>query len=53
MFQGVVRISIAPFFKLDIEEDKGNEAEEGRWEVGSEKWSWRLVGRGEVRGPSM
>lgn len=51
MFQGIVRISIAPFFGLDL----GEEAEESQdedWRIGAERWGWRLVGRGEVRGPS-
>jgi len=52
MFQGIIRISIAPFFGLDIdhedEEEKG-----GDWEVGEEKWGWRLVGQGQVRGPGI
>ena len=50
MFQGIIRISVAPFFGLDLEEDEGEEKEEG-WEVGREKWGWRLVGQGQVRGP--
>ena len=50
MFQGIIRISVAPFFDLDLEEDEGEEKEEG-WEVGREKWGWRLVGQGQVRGP--
>jgi tubulin--tyrosine ligase len=50
MFQGIIRISIAPFFELSIDDD--NEVENGReWEVGTEKWGWRLVGQGQVRGP--
>jgi len=51
MFQGIIRISIAPFFglTLDDEEDK----EDGEWEVGMEKWGWRLVGQGQVRGPGI
>ena len=51
MFKGVVRISIAPFFKLEL-----NDEDEGRnkdWEIGAERYGWRLVGRGEVRGPGM
>jgi hypothetical protein len=28
--------------------------ENGReWEVGTEKWGWRLVGQGQVRGPGI
>ena len=50
MFQGIIRISVAPFFGLDFEEEEGEEKEEG-WEVGREKWGWRLVGQGQVRGP--
>jgi tubulin--tyrosine ligase len=52
MFQGIIRISIAPFFELSIDDD--NEVENGReWEVGTEKWGWRLVGQGQVRGPGI
>jgi tubulin--tyrosine ligase len=52
MFQGIIRISIAPFFGLSIDDDN-HEQEEGEWEVGTEKWGWRLVGRGQVRGPGI
>ncbi len=57
MFKGVVRISVAPFFGLptstgatDNKEDVEDE-KHAVWNVGYEKWGWRLVGRGEVRGP--
>lgn len=53
MFQGVVRISIAPFFDLDLDGDDDVKSEEGEWAVGTEKWGWRLVGKGEVRGPGI
>jgi len=52
MFQGIIRISIAPFFGLSIDDDD-EEKEEGAWEVGAEKWGWRLVGQGQVRGPGI
>lgn len=57
MFKGVIRISIAPFFGIDMsDEDRNSELANDEatrkmaWEVGEERWSWRLVGRGEVRG---
>ena len=53
MFQGIIRISIAPFFGLDIDDDENEEKEEGGWDVGTEKWGWRLVGQGQVRGPGI
>lgn len=49
MFQGVVRISIAPFFGLEIDEEE--ESDQKDWDIGTEKWGWTLVGKGEVRGP--
>jgi tubulin--tyrosine ligase len=52
MFQGIIRISIAPFFGLSIDDDN-EEKEGGDWEVGTEKWGWRLVGQGQVRGPGI
>jgi len=52
MFQGIVRISIAPFFGLSIDDDN-EEKEEVGWEAGTEKWGWRLVGQGQVRGPGI
>lgn len=46
MFKGVVRISIAPFFGIDtVGEEKGDEMA-----LGEDRWGWRLVGKGEVRG---
>lgn len=74
MFKGVVRISIAPFFHINLdEEDEGgiNDGEQvpgaltsgerpdagtntnagEEWDVGTEKWGWRLVGQGQIRGP--
>jgi len=55
MFQGIIRISIAPFFELAIDGDDGDdeEKEEVGWEIGTEKWGWRLVGQGQVRGPGI
>ncbi|WWC95696.1 hypothetical protein V866_002561 [Kwoniella sp. B9012] len=62
MFKGVIRISIAPFFGLNINNDDDEEEEEEidakrdqiqrneNWEVGEERWGWSLVGKGEVRG---
>lgn len=48
MFKGVVRISVAPFFGI---ETVGSEDEEQKeMEVGEDRWGWRLVGKGEVRG---
>jgi tubulin--tyrosine ligase len=52
MFQGIIRISVAPFFGLRIDdEEHGEKGDE--WEVGQEKWGWRLVGQGQVRGPGI
>lgn len=64
MFEGVVRISVEPFFGLQDEDQDDDEKEakgevagtvEGDgevkgMEVGDEKWGWRMVGQGEVRG---
>lgn len=50
MFQGIIRISVAPFFGLDMGDD-AKEAQPEPWELGHERWGWRLVGQGEVRGP--
>ncbi|KAL1408615.1 putative tubulin--tyrosine ligase pby1 [Vanrija albida] len=49
MFKGVVRLSIAPFFGIDAEQGK-DKVKEGPMELGEERWDWRLVGQGEVRG---
>ncbi|KAK4686790.1 tubulin---tyrosine ligase, partial [Tremellales sp. Uapishka_1] len=46
MFKGVIKISVIPFFGLEVEEDK----DEAGWEIGDEKYEWKLVGKGEVRG---
>jgi hypothetical protein len=71
MFKGVVQISVAPFFHINLEEDEGENDDGGQasgappsgarpgagitagadWEVGTEKWGWRLVGKGQIRGP--
>ena len=45
MFRGVVELSVKPFFKL-------NREEEDAMKTGDERYGWRLVGKGEVRGPS-
>lgn len=45
MFRGVVELSVKPFFKL-------NRNEEDTMKTGDERYGWRLVGKGEVRGPS-
>ncbi|WVF68366.1 hypothetical protein IAT40_003131 [Kwoniella sp. CBS 6097] len=63
MFKGVIKISVAPFFGINLSGDENDEAYEAKedgkplvkeqdekWEVGDEKWGWRLVGQGEVRG---
>jgi hypothetical protein len=50
MFQGIIRISVAPFFGLIIEDKEYDKDEAGGWDVGEEKWGWRLVGQGQVRG---
>ncbi|WVQ95917.1 hypothetical protein IAU59_003016 [Kwoniella sp. CBS 9459] len=63
MFKGVIRISVVPFFGLTTsgnedqdqdEETKGEKKtsrkEDENWELGDERWGWRLVGQGEVRG---
>ena len=52
MFQGIIRISVAPFFGLTLDEEAESE-ENGDWEIGKEKWGWRLVGQGQVRGPGI
>lgn len=46
MFKGVVKLSIAPFFGIDLDLDE----EQQDMEVGEERWDWRLVGKGEIRG---
>jgi len=53
MFKGLIRISILPFFGITVSESgtADEETVEGNWELGQERWGWRLVGRGEVRGP--
>lgn len=48
MFKGVIRLSVAPFFDAETAEDE--EKEEGEMQPGEERWGWRLVGKGEVRG---
>lgn len=50
MFKGVVEISIKPFFGLSEEE---TEDERRSGEVGEEVMGWRLVGKGEIRGPTV
>ncbi|OCF40672.1 cytoplasmic protein [Kwoniella heveanensis CBS 569] len=63
MFKGVIRISVAPFFGLSVTDDEDDHEDasherrkdigvrEGeKWEVGEEKWGWRLIGQGEIRG---
>nr|XP_019043683.1 cytoplasmic protein [Kwoniella bestiolae CBS 10118]OCF22613.1 cytoplasmic protein [Kwoniella bestiolae CBS 10118] len=50
MFKGVIRISIAPFFGLETNDDDEKRDGRGCWEVGEERWGWRLVGKGEIRG---
>lgn len=60
MFRGVVRLSVAPFFGLDVLPEKDSDDAEpasaadgdetrAPAEVGEEKWGWRLVGKGEIR----
>ena len=44
-FRGVVELSVKPFFKL-------NGDEEDAMKTVDERYGWRLVGKGEVRGPS-
>ncbi|WVO19489.1 uncharacterized protein IAS62_000775 [Cryptococcus decagattii] len=48
MFKGVIRLSVAPFFGAETAEDE--EKEKGEMQPGEERWGWRLVGKGEVRG---
>lgn len=48
MFKGVIRLSVAPFFGVETAEDEGKE--KGEIQLGEERWGWRLVGKGEVRG---
>ncbi|WVR07943.1 hypothetical protein IAU60_004986 [Kwoniella sp. DSM 27419] len=55
MFKGVVKISVAPFFGIRDEgasdtEEVATAAARAEWSTGEEKWGWRLVGKGEVRG---
>lgn len=45
MFRGVVEISIKPFF--------GKSTDEEEMQVGQERFGWRLVGKGKVRGPTV
>lgn len=65
MFKGIVNISIAPFFKLEIRSasndsiDKDGKAKENEIGKGNhmvddtiEKSSWILIGKGQVRGPT-
>ena len=61
MFKGVVRGVVAPFFGVTPRDEAGDaapeeeEEEEGKggWAVGQEKWGWRKVGQGQVRGPTV
>jgi tubulin--tyrosine ligase len=46
VFRGVVELSVKPFFNL------GQDGDEKTTDVGEEKYGWRMVGKGEVRGPS-
>ncbi|KIR36635.1 cytoplasmic protein [Cryptococcus deuterogattii MMRL2647] len=48
MFKGVIRLSVAPFFGVETAEDE--EKKKGEIQLGEERWGWRLVGKGEVRG---
>ncbi|AAW46627.1 cytoplasm protein, putative [Cryptococcus deneoformans JEC21] len=48
MFKGVIRLSVAPFFGLETAED--DEKNEEEMQLGEDRWGWRLVGKGEVRG---
>ncbi|OXG19421.1 cytoplasmic protein [Cryptococcus neoformans Tu401-1] len=48
MFKGVIRLSVAPFFGVEAAED--DERYRGEMQLGEERWGWRLVGKGEVRG---
>lgn len=41
MFEGIVRISVAPFFGRGDGEEMA---------LGEDRWGWRMVGKGEVRG---
>ena len=53
MFRGVVKIAVAPYFGLqtiDEQEEEDGEIEEREWRVEEERWGWRLIGKGEVRG---
>ncbi|ODO11319.1 hypothetical protein I350_00095 [Cryptococcus amylolentus CBS 6273] len=49
MFKGVIKHSIFPFFGVETT-DKEEVSKENPMKVGEEKWGWRLVGEGEVRG---
>lgn len=48
LFHGVVKLSIAPFFNLHQDDEEDAEPES---QIGDEKYGWRLVGQGEIRGP--
>ncbi|WVQ77555.1 hypothetical protein IAR50_007243 [Cryptococcus sp. DSM 104548] len=49
MFKGVIKHSIVPFFDAEITDEE--EADKSSAiKIGEEKWGWRLVGEGEVRG---
>ncbi|ORY34628.1 tubulin-tyrosine ligase family-domain-containing protein [Naematelia encephala] len=54
MFKGAIRIAVLPFFGIrsddeDVEIPGEKEAHEVEWEVGDERWGWRMVGKGEIR----
>lgn len=54
MFKGVVEISIKPFFNLSEGQEEGREGEGNKaQEIGEGTWGWRLVGKGEIRGPTV
>ena len=52
MFKGVVEISIKPFFNLQSSDQAEGDGK-GMGGIGSERYGWRLVGKGEIRGPTV
>ena len=55
MFKGVIEISIAPFFGIVTGQSPLGSPQEtttDEKDIGVERMGWRLIGKGEVRGPS-
>ena len=47
MFKGVVRISVAPYFGVETIDGREDEKDIA---IGEERWGWRCIARGAVRG---